>query len=149
MKLTVECLTQFSPQDKIDLAKIWPHQNIDLLEAGLKPTRRLFAARFNDRLLGGMLVEIAGDYAELSDMMVREVTRRRGVGQLLVDEARRQLPEVNEWWLATANHAAIKEDVLARFMVSCGFSPVSGGWRYIRRKETTLILDEINPDKPD
>ncbi|KAA3667081.1 MULTISPECIES: aspartate 1-decarboxylase autocleavage activator PanM [Pectobacterium] len=149
MKLTVECLTQFSPQDKIDLAKIWPHQNIDLLEEELTPDRRLFAARFNDRLLGGMLVELEGEYAELSDLMVREVTRRRGVGKLLIDEARRQLPEVKEWWLATADHAAIKEDVLARFMVSCGFSPVSGGWRYIRRKETPLILDQLNPEKPD
>ncbi|WP_323666820.1 aspartate 1-decarboxylase autocleavage activator PanM [Pectobacterium punjabense] len=148
MKLTVECLTRFSPQDKIDLAKIWPHQNIELLEEGLTLNRRLFTARFNDRLLGGVLVEIEGEYAELSDLMVREVTRRRGVGQLLIDEARRQLPEVKEWWLATANHAAIKEDVLARFMVSCGFSPVSGGWRYIRRKETPLILDAINSEKP-
>ncbi|MFJ5454964.1 aspartate 1-decarboxylase autocleavage activator PanM [Pectobacterium jejuense] len=148
MKLAVECLTQFSPQDKIDLAKIWPHQNIDLLEEELTPARRLFAARFNDRLLGGMLVELEGEYAELSDLMVREVTRRRGVGKLLIDEARRQLPEVKEWWLATADHAAIKEEVLARFMVSCGFSPVSGGWRYIRRKETPLILDQLNPEKP-
>ncbi|AOR62994.1 aspartate 1-decarboxylase autocleavage activator PanM [Pectobacterium wasabiae] len=148
MKLTVECLTRFSPQDKIDLAKIWPHQNIELLEEGLTLDRRLFTARFNDRLLGGVLVEIEGEYAELSDLMVREVTRRRGVGQLLIDEARRQLPEVKEWWLATADHATIKEEVLARFMVSCGFSPVSGGWRYIRRKETPLILDVINPEKP-
>ncbi|ASY75450.1 aspartate 1-decarboxylase autocleavage activator PanM [Pectobacterium polaris] len=148
MKLTVECLTRFSPQDKIDLAKIWPHQNIDLLEEELTPDRRLFAARFNDRLLGGMLVELEGEYAELSDLMVREVTRRRGVGKLLIDEVRHQLPEVKEWWLATADHAAIKEEVLARFMVSCGFSPVSGGWRYIRRKETPLILDQLNPEKP-
>ncbi|GKV83130.1 acetyltransferase [Pectobacterium carotovorum subsp. carotovorum] len=148
MKLTVECLTRFSPQDKIDLAKIWPHQNIDLLEEELTPDRRLFAARFNDRLLGGMLVELEGEYAELSDLMVREVTRRRGVGKLLIDEARHQLPDVKEWWLATADHAAIKEEVLARFMVSCGFSPVSGGWRYIRRKETPLVLDEFNPEKP-
>lgn len=148
MKLTIEYLTRFSPQDKIDLAKIWPHQNIDLLEEELTPDRQLFAARFNDRLLGGVLVEIEGEYAELSDLMVREVTRRRGVGQLLIDEARRQLPEVKEWWLATANHASIKEEVLARFMVSCGFSPVSGGWRYIRRKETTLILDQLSPEKP-
>ncbi|MFP9228644.1 aspartate 1-decarboxylase autocleavage activator PanM [Pectobacterium cacticida] len=148
MKLTVERLTRFSPQDKIDLAKIWPHQNIELLETGLTRRRQLFAARFNDRLLGGVLVEIEGEYAELSDLMVREVTRRRGVGQLLLDEVRRQNPEVTEWWLATANHAAIKEEVLARFMVSCGFSPVSGGWRYIRRKETPTVTNEFNPNQP-
>ncbi|MFC3393691.1 aspartate 1-decarboxylase autocleavage activator PanM [Brenneria rubrifaciens] len=132
MKLTVECLTQFSHQDKIDLAKIWPHQNLDLLENGLSPDRRLFAARFNERLLAAVLVEIKGEYAELSDLLVRETTRRRGVGLYLIDEVRKQLPGVKEWWLATDDHAAVKEEVLAKFMIACGFSPVSGGWRYIR-----------------
>lgn len=135
MKLTVECLTQFSQQDKIDLAKIWPHQNLELLEESLNAERRLFAARFNDRLLAAVMVEIKGDYAELSDLLVRDTTRRRGVGLYLIDEARKELPGVKEWWLATADHAAVKEDVLAKFMVSCGFSPVSGGWRYIRKQE--------------
>ncbi|PWC10875.1 aspartate 1-decarboxylase autocleavage activator PanM [Brenneria roseae subsp. americana] len=134
MKLTVECLTQFSHQDKIDLSKIWPHQNIERLEEGLNVDRRLFAARFNDRLLAAVLVEIEGEYAELSDLLVRETTRRRGVGLYLIDEVRKQLPSVKEWWLATDDHASVKEDVLAKFMISCGFSPVSGGWRYIRNQ---------------
>lgn len=134
MKLTVECLTQFSQQDKIDLSKIWPHQNIERLEGGLNVDRRLFAARFNDRLLAAVLVEIEGEYAELSDLLVRETTRRRGVGLYLIDEVRKQLPNVKEWWLATDDHASVKEDVLAKFMISCGFSPVSGGWRYIRNQ---------------
>ncbi|PWC17540.1 aspartate 1-decarboxylase autocleavage activator PanM [Brenneria roseae subsp. roseae] len=134
MKLTVECLTQFSQQDKIDLSKIWPHQNIERLEGSLNVDRRLFAARFNDRLLAAVLVEIEGEYAELSDLLVRETTRRRGVGLYLIDEVRKQLPNVKEWWLATDDHASVKEDVLAKFMISCGFSPVSGGWRYIRNQ---------------
>ncbi|PWC15403.1 aspartate 1-decarboxylase autocleavage activator PanM [Brenneria corticis] len=134
MKLTVENLVEFSDQDKIDLAKIWPHQNLDLLQAGLTPERRIFSARFNDRLLAGVLVEIKGEYAQLSDMVVRVETRRRGVGLYLVEEVLRQLPGVKEWWLATADHATVNEEVLARFMLSCGFSPVSGGWRYIKNE---------------
>lgn len=134
MKLTVECLTVFSPQDKIDLAKIWPHQHIDLLENKLTPERRLFAARFNDRLLAGVLVEIKGEYAQLNDLVVREETRRRGVGLYLVEETLRALPQVREWWLVTADHATVNETVLGKFMMSCGFSPVSGGWRYIRNE---------------
>ncbi|MCL2891912.1 aspartate 1-decarboxylase autocleavage activator PanM [Brenneria tiliae] len=134
MKLTVENLAEFSDQDKIDLAKIWPHQNLDLLQAGLTPERRIFAARFNDRLLAGVLVEIKGEYAQLSDMVVRVETRRRGVGLYLVEEVLRQLPGVKEWWLATADHATVNEEVLAKFMLSCGFSPVSGGWRYIKNE---------------
>ncbi|MBJ7222107.1 MULTISPECIES: aspartate 1-decarboxylase autocleavage activator PanM [unclassified Brenneria] len=134
MKLTVECLTEFSHQDKIDLAKIWPHQNLDLLQAELAPDRRLFAARFNDRLLAGVMVEIKGEYAQLSDLVVRVETRRRGVGLYLIEEVLRQLPDINECWLATADHATVNESVLGRFMISCGFSPVSGGWRYIRKQ---------------
>lgn len=131
MKLTVENIPTFSEQDKVDLAKIWPHQNIDILERELSPTRLLFASRFNDRLLAAVLVEVNGKYAELSDLMVREVTRRRGVGMYLIEEIRHQLPEVKEWWLANDNNAAINEAILAKFMIACGFSPVSGGWCYI------------------
>ncbi|MCG8155994.1 aspartate 1-decarboxylase autocleavage activator PanM [Brenneria goodwinii] len=138
MKLTVECLTVFSPQDKTDLSKIWPHQNIDLLENGLTSDRRLFAARFNDRLLAGVLVEIKGEYAQLNDLMVRVETRRRGVGLYLVEETLRMLPEVKEWWLATADHATVDESVLGRFMLNCGFSPVSGGWRYIKNERLAV-----------
>ncbi|RLM26698.1 GNAT family N-acetyltransferase [Brenneria alni] len=132
MKLTVECLTEFSHQDKIDLAKIWPHQNLDLLQAGLALDRRLFVARFNDRLLAGVMVEIKGEYAQLSDLVVRIETRRHGVGLYLIEEVLRQLPDIKECWLATADHAAVDESVLGKFMISCGFSPVSGGWRFIR-----------------
>ncbi|MDX5630469.1 MULTISPECIES: aspartate 1-decarboxylase autocleavage activator PanM [unclassified Brenneria] len=134
MKLTVERLTVFSPQDKIDLAKIWPHQHIELLEKELTPERRLFVARFNDRLLAAVLVEIKGEYAQLNDLMVRVETRRRGVGLYLVEETRRALPEAREWWLVTADHATVNESVLGKFMISCGFSPVSGGWRYIKNE---------------
>lgn len=132
MKLAVECLSLFSDQDRIDLAKIWPHQNLDLLEQSLDLHQRLFASRFNGRLLAAVMVEIDGEYAELDDLMVREATRRRGVGLHLIQEVVRQLPGVKEFWLTAADHAGVNEVVLDRFMESCGFFPVSGGWLYTR-----------------
>ena len=78
------------------------------------------------------MVEIDGEYAELDDLMVREATRRRGVGLHLIQEVVRQLPEVKEFWLTAADHAGVNEAVLDRFMESCGFFPVSGGWLYTR-----------------
>ncbi len=132
MKLAVECLSLFSDQDRIDLAKIWPHQNLDLLQQSLDAHQRLFASRFNGRLLAAIMVEIDGEYAELDDLMVREATRRRGVGLHLIQEVVRQLPEVKEFWLTAADHAGVNEAVLDRFMESCGFFPVSGGWLYTR-----------------
>lgn len=132
MKLAVECLSVFSDQDKIDLLKIWPHQNLELLQQELNADNRLFASRFNGRLMGALIVEIDGAYAEISDLMIREATRRRGVGLHLLQEVISQLPGVKEFWLTAADHANVNEVVLDHFMKSCGFLPVSGGWLYTR-----------------
>ncbi|VTR25670.1 Acetyltransferase, GNAT family [Serratia fonticola] len=80
MKLTIERLTSLSPQDLIDLGKIWPHQQPEQWLSWLEEGKALFAARFNERLLGAVKIEIAGQSAQLHDLLVREVTRRRGVG---------------------------------------------------------------------
>ena len=50
MKLTIIRLQHFSDQDHIDLAKIWPSQ--DLAALTLDDRQRIYAARFNERLLG-------------------------------------------------------------------------------------------------
>ena len=65
----------------------------------------LFAARFNERLLGAVKIALQDDRAELQDLLVREVTRRRGVGLYLVQDAQRQLPQVAHWQLSTAGLA--------------------------------------------
>lgn len=82
MKLTIIRLQHFSDQDRIDLGKIWPSQDLSTLT--LDENHRLYAARFNERLLGAVRVTLRGVEGELSDLCVREVTRRRGVGQYLV-----------------------------------------------------------------
>ena len=84
MKLTIIRLQHFSDQDRIDLGKIWPSQDLSTLT--LDENHRLYAARFNERLLGAVRVTLRGVEGELSDLCVREVTRRRGVGQYLVEE---------------------------------------------------------------
>ncbi|STV03126.1 acetyltransferase [Klebsiella pneumoniae subsp. pneumoniae] len=83
MKLTIIRLQHFSDQDRIDLGKIWPSQDLSTLT--LDENHRLYAARFNERLLGAVRVTLRGVEGELSDLCVREVTRRRGVGQYLVE----------------------------------------------------------------
>lgn len=80
MKLTIERLTALSPQDLIDLGKIWPHQQPEQWQSWLSDGKVLFAARFNERLLGAVKIALQDDRAELQDLLVREVTRRRGVG---------------------------------------------------------------------
>ncbi len=64
MKLTIQRITALTPQDRLDLAKVWPQIDISQLEAVLSETQRLYAARFNDRLLGGLQLEICGTRGE-------------------------------------------------------------------------------------
>ena len=144
MRLSVERLTKISEQDRHDLAFIWPHQNFDALERDLNHEHRLFAARFNDRLLAGVIVEIDNnsDSAELTDLQVRTSTRRHGVGKYLVKEVLRACPDVKEWWLDAADHALVSEAVMDTFMQSCGFYPVSGGWEYVVNQEKEMNREE-------
>jgi len=125
MKLTIERVRQFSAQDLIDLGKIWPQQAQEEWQPWLSADKALFAARFNDRLLAAVKVKITGKTAELSDLLVREVTRRRGVGLYLLEQVQQQLPEVDRWILPSADN----DKELDAFMQACGFVAMPGGWQ--------------------
>ena len=99
MKLTIERLTTLTHQDLIDLAKIWPEQQPTVWQQWINDDKPLFAARFNERLLGAVKVMIKDEQAELEDLCIREVTRRRGVGLYLIEETVRQLSGVRHWHL--------------------------------------------------
>ena len=124
MKLTIIRLQHFSDQDRIDLAKIWPSQNLAALT--LDDRQRIYAARFNERLLGAVRVTLSGVAGELSALCVREVTRRRGVGQYLVEEVLRDNPEISCWRVEDAG--VEDRGVMAAFMQALGFSAQTGGW---------------------
>ncbi|WP_311790673.1 MULTISPECIES: aspartate 1-decarboxylase autocleavage activator PanM [Pantoea] len=126
MKLTILRLTTFSPQDHIDLAKIWPKEDITALEKSLSENQRLYAARFNERLLGALKLEIVGAQGKISQLEVREVTRRRGVGQYLMEETMAQNGSVSSWWVADDGSA--NQGERAAFMQACGFRAQSDGW---------------------
>ncbi|TPG57912.1 aspartate 1-decarboxylase autocleavage activator PanM [Ewingella americana] len=123
MKLTIQRLTSLSTQDLIDLAKIWPGQTPADWQATLAGDRALFAAVFNERILGAVKIALSGDSAQLSDLLVREVTRRRGVGLYLLEDLQAQLPQVKRWEMK-----AEPEAVLDAFMPACGFRKIAGGW---------------------
>ncbi|HHO4449869.1 TPA: aspartate 1-decarboxylase autocleavage activator PanM [Escherichia coli] len=79
MKLTIIRLENFSDQDRIDLQKIWPEYSPSSLQ--VDDNHRIYAARFNERLLAAVRVTLSGTEGALDSLRVREVTRRRGVGQ--------------------------------------------------------------------
>ena len=128
MKLTIIRLQQLSAQDRIDLGKIWPGAEVEALEKRLNENHRLYAARFNERLLAAVELNIRGTQGELSKLEVREVTRRRGVGQYLLEEVIAQNPSLTHWWIADDGRA--DQQVIAAFMQACGFRTQADGWVY-------------------
>lgn len=124
MKLTIIRLFECSAQDEIDLAKVWPEYSSASLQ--LTDTHRIYAARFNDRLLGAVRVTLTGNQAALDSLRVREITRRRGVGQYLLEEVLRDNPNVSQWWMSDVG--VENREVMAVFMQALGFIEQSGGW---------------------
>jgi hypothetical protein len=126
MKLTIQRITTLTPQDRLDLAKVWPQIDISQLEAALSETQRLYAARFNDRLLAALRLEICGTLGKISQLNVREVTRRRGVGQYLLEDTLAQNSALTDWWIA--DDGEDDQNVRAAFMQACGFHAQADGW---------------------
>ncbi|MGK3123278.1 aspartate 1-decarboxylase autocleavage activator PanM [Candidatus Pantoea formicae] len=126
MKLTIQRITTLTPQDRLDLAKVWPQIDISQLEAALSETQHLYAARFNDRLLAALRLEIRGTLGKVSHLNVREVTRRRGVGQYLLEDTLAQNSALTDWWMA--DDGEDDQNVRAAFMQACGFRAQADGW---------------------
>ncbi|AST82165.1 TPA: aspartate 1-decarboxylase autocleavage activator PanM [Citrobacter freundii] len=124
MKLTIIRLEHFSDQDLIDLGKIWPEYSAASLS--VDETHRIYAARFNERLLGAVRVTLSGTQGALDSLRIRDVTRRRGVGKYLVEEVIQDNPDVSSWWMADVG----VEDraVMAAFMQVLGFTAQTDGW---------------------
>lgn len=132
MKLTVLRLQHLTAQDHIDLQKIWPLEDIPALEQMLDESHQLFVARFNERLLAALRMTVEEDTATLSQLTVREVTRRRGVGQYLLEETLAQNPQVF-LWRATHN-GSMADDVIAAFMQAAGFEQMPDLKNYISQQ---------------
>jgi GNAT superfamily N-acetyltransferase len=125
MKLTIIKLAELSRQDLIDLGKIWPEQSTEQWLSWLSTTDHLlFAACFNERLLAAVKVSLSQQQGQLSDLMVRELTRRRGVGSYLLSEVQQQLPDVLSWHMEAVGN----DPVLHDFMLACGFQLNVNEW---------------------
>ncbi|WP_039057872.1 aspartate 1-decarboxylase autocleavage activator PanM [Enterobacter sp. Bisph1] len=124
MKLTIIRLETFTGQDHIDLAKVWPEYSSASLE--VDETHRIYAARFNDRLLAAVRVTLRGCEGALDSLRVRDITRRRGVGQYLVEEVMRDNPSVTSWWISDVG--VEDRSVMAAFTQALGFTAQQNGW---------------------
>lgn len=124
MTLTIIRLLTLSPQDKIDLGKIWSRNEKALSE--IPADILLYAARFNDRLLGAVKIRQDAETGLLDALAVREITRRRGVGRYLVEEVMRDNPTIVRWQLNVDNAAS--PAALTAFMQALNFQLSDDGW---------------------
>ena len=128
MKLTILRLQHLTAQDRLDLAKIWPDADITALANSLDEHHQLYAAKFNDRLLAAVHVHLHDTQGQLKAFMVREVTRRRGVGSYLLEEVLAQNPAIGQWWIEDRGNE--DRQALAMFMQKHRFDVQPGGWIY-------------------
>ena len=69
---------------------------------------------------------LSGTEGALDSLRVRDVTRRRGVGQYLIEEVLRENPGVTSWWMADVG--VEDRGVMAAFMQALGFTAQESGW---------------------
>jgi ribosomal protein S18 acetylase RimI-like enzyme len=128
MPIVVERLNEATHQDHQDLQKIYqdapawlfePFSDAGQLINSCLTEGTLIAARFNDRLLGAARLQRHQDAWYLSHLCVRKVTRRRGVAERLVSEARRMAREDDAGlrFAAPAGHLEVQA-LAAKLMLS-------------------------------
>jgi len=122
MPVYVESVTQPSPQDLTDLAKIYadapewlltPYASAEALIEAALADGSLIAGRFNDRLLGAALLQRGDQAWRLSHLCVRKVTRKRGVGRRLLEETQRQASEAGKPLRLAAPEGHLEASALA------------------------------------
>ncbi|HEY2454355.1 MAG TPA: aspartate 1-decarboxylase autocleavage activator PanM [Scandinavium sp.] len=124
MKLTIVRLTTLSEQDHIDLGKIWPEYSSSSLQ--MDDEHRIYAARFNERLLGAVRVTLKSNQGALDSLRIREITRRRGVGQYLIEEVLRNNPAIGSWSMTEIG--VEDKAAMSAFMLTLGFTVQGNGW---------------------
>ncbi len=95
MPIELEAVTAPSAQDLIDLEKIYADRPLwmtlpELAGGPAQANARLFAARFNGRLLAAVTACPEADGWRLTQLCVRAVTRKRGVGSWLLELVARE-----------------------------------------------------------
>jgi len=98
MRLSVFIADTLSTQLVIDLQKIYgdylPASSLttDVIAEQLNDSQsRLYLTMFNERHIGAVKVQITEAKAALSQLQIRDLTRRRGVGKNLLKQVEKQL----------------------------------------------------------
>lgn len=93
MPVYAELITQASDQDQIDLKKLYFEDADSILQGAQNGDWLLIGGRFNGRLLSALTLTPRSEHIyDLDRLVVRDITRRRGVARQLLTQLLKQPP---------------------------------------------------------
>lgn len=132
MPVTLEQVGIINNSDTTDLEKIYFDYPKAITFADIRTFiddnegSRLFAARFNDKLLGALTLNIKDNTATIDHLCVRSITRKRHVGRDLLRLLRQKFPELNLQF-----ESCIESEAVSALFKQAGFSQSGNTFTYV------------------
>ena len=128
MRLSAFTVTASTPQLLIDITKLYrPFESNEavvknkLNELLQDNKQTLFVAKFNDRHIGGLIMQDNGSELVLSCIAVRDITQQRGVGKYLIQQAIEHAKKHTLNFIKVSNTENMTAE-LSAFLIHQGFS---------------------------
>ncbi|QFI39694.1 PanM family protein [Moritella marina ATCC 15381] len=128
MRLSAFTVTESTPQLLIDIIKLYrpfQHDEADIknsFETLLQnDSQTLFVAKFNDRHIGGLIMQNDATTLFLSCIAVRDITQQRGVGKYLVQRAIENAKSLGLESVTVVKTVQITAE-LSAFLIHLGFN---------------------------
>ncbi|MFT5806918.1 MAG: N-acetylglutamate synthase-like GNAT family acetyltransferase [Moritella dasanensis] len=136
MRLSAFTVTESTPQLLIDIKKLYrPYQHD---EAEIKnrfekllqnDSLALFVAKFNDRHIGGLVMQHDAAALFLSCIAVRDITQQRGVGKYLIQQAIAHAKSQQLETVTVIKTAQVTAE-LSAFLIHQGFTEQDSGLNF-------------------
>ncbi|MBD1390198.1 aspartate 1-decarboxylase autocleavage activator PanM [Neiella sp. HB171785] len=126
MRLSVQPLQQITPALCQDLAKLPLPEGVDDIESWLQEQQSdVWLATFNAKYIGLLLLSSRQQQLHIDWLVVREATRRRGVGRYLLEQAIAAYPDKET--VVAGKDGAIPQLQQYGFLTALGFSDQGHG----------------------
>lgn len=128
MRLSAFTVTESTPQLLIDITKLYRPFQDDEAEISNSfdkllqdDNQTLFVAKFNDRHIGGLIMQHDATTLFLSCIAVRDITQQRGVGKYLIQQAIEYAKSLQLETIAVIKTTQVTAE-LSAFLIHQGFT---------------------------
>ncbi|PKH05173.1 acetyl-CoA sensor PanZ family protein [Moritella sp. Urea-trap-13] len=136
MRLSAFTVTESTPQLLIDITKLYrPFQHDEaeiknrFYELLQDDSQTLFVAKFNDRHIGGLIMQHDAAALFLSCIAVRDITQQRGVGKYLIQQAIEYARSLSLETVTVPKSAQVTVE-LSAFLMHQGFSEQDSAFNF-------------------